>query len=67
MFGAYHMHRVPWAHDRLRDRCTDLDRHLADNCGLWTIIISMVHPDQPRLRAFYEGRNEWEVPFVVAP
>lgn len=60
LFGAYHMHRVAWAHDQLRDTCTDLDRALARDSGLWALILSLVDPAQPRLRAFFDGDNSAE-------
>lgn len=60
LFGAYHMHRVPWPDDPLRDACTDLDRGLAEGSGLWALILSMVDPERPRLRAFFEGSNDQE-------
>lgn len=60
LFGAYHMHRVPWPHDPRRDSCTALDRCLAQESGLWALILSLVDPARPRLRAFYEGDNRLE-------
>lgn len=60
IFGSYHMHRVPWSHDRVRDTCTELDTRLAEGSGLWMLILSMIDPDRPVLRAFFEGRNDHE-------
>ena len=60
LFGAYHMHRVRWPHDPWRDSCTAVDRCLAQDAGLWALILSLVDPDRPRLRAFYEGDNRLE-------
>ncbi|MPZ67533.1 MAG: hypothetical protein GEU83_19240 [Pseudonocardiaceae bacterium] len=60
IFGSYHMHRVPWSHDAVRDTCTELDTRLAEGSGMWMLILSMVDPDHPVLRAFFEGRNEHE-------
>jgi hypothetical protein len=60
LFGAYHMHRVAWARDPRRDTCTELDRCLARHSGLWTFILSLVDPDRPVLRAFFEGDNARE-------
>jgi len=60
LFGSYHMHRVAWASDPVRDTCTKLDRRLAEGSGLWCLILSMVDPERPVLRAFYEARNERE-------
>ena len=58
LFGGYHMHRVPWNHDPLRDRCTEVDTELARGSGLWMFILSMVRPDTPILRAYFEGGND---------
>jgi hypothetical protein len=66
MLGGYHMHRVPWEHDPLRDTCTELDTKLAEGSGLWMFILSMVDPERPVLRAFFEGRNEREAAVRVA-
>lgn len=60
--GSYHMHRVPWDGDPRRDTCTRLDRRLAEGSGLWVFIVSMVEPDRPILRAFFEGDNSREAP-----
>ncbi len=60
LFGAYHMHRVAWSHDPRRDTCTELDQCLARDSGLWTFILSMVEPERPVLRAFFEGDNDRE-------
>lgn len=60
LLGAYHMHRVPWSHDPRRDTCTALDRSLAQDSGLWAFILSVVDPDYPVLRAFFEGDNDRE-------
>ena len=60
ILGSYHMHRVAWLHDRLRDTCTELDTRLAEGSGLWMLILSMVDPGRPVLRAFFEGRNDHE-------
>lgn len=57
LFGAYHMHRVAWPHDPWRDSCTAVDRCLARESGLWALILSLVDPARPRVRAFYEGDN----------
>ena len=60
MLGGYHMHRVPWEHDPRRDSCTELDGKLAEGSGLWMFILSMVDPERPILRAFFEGSNDRE-------
>ncbi len=64
LIGTYHMHRVGWPHDPLRDTPTRLDRYLAADCGLFVCIVSMVDPDRPRLRAFYEGDIDQELPLL---
>ncbi len=55
LIGTYHMHRVAWEHDPLRDTPTRLDHHLAAGSGLFVCIVSMVDPTHPRLRVFYEA------------
>lgn len=65
LIGGYHMHRVAWERDPKRDRCTLLDTRLAAGSGLWMFILSMVDPDRPVLRAFFEGDNEREVPIRI--
>lgn len=67
VFGTYHMHRVPWDGDPLRDTCTALDTRLAEDSGLWMLILSMVDPERPILRAFFEGRNQHEAVTVIRP
>jgi hypothetical protein len=61
LLGTYHMHRVGWQHDPARDTPTRLDRVLAEDSGLLMFIVSMVRPDQPVIRAFYEGKMEKEL------
>lgn len=65
LFGAYHMHRVSWADDPRRDRCTAIDRALAAGSGLWAVIVSMVDPARPAVRAFFEGDNAREATVEV--
>lgn len=67
LFANYHMHRVPWESDPWRDTCTEIDTRLAEDSGLWVLILSMVDPERPILRAFFEGRNDAEAPVTVAP
>lgn len=67
VFGNYHTHRVPWAHDQLRDTCTRLDRELAADSGQWTFICSAVDLHHTRLRAFFEGDNGCEAAVRVVP
>ena len=62
LLGTYHMHRVGWEHDTLRDTPTTLDSVLAKNSEMVMFIVSMVDPDNPLLRAFYEGIKEQEIP-----
>lgn len=65
LVGTYHMHRVSWPHDPLRDKPTVLDTELGAGTGLVMLIISMVTPERPILRAFYEGNPEAEL--IIAP
>ncbi|MBZ4321102.1 hypothetical protein [Streptomyces huiliensis] len=55
LFGNYHTHRIAWPEDPVRDSCTAFDTALARGSGMWVLIVSMVDPDVPRIRAFYEG------------
>ncbi|MEW6220503.1 MAG: hypothetical protein AB1634_13360 [Thermodesulfobacteriota bacterium] len=65
LLAIYHMHRVGWPHDPRRDTPTGLDRILADKSGLYQVIVSMVDPGRPRLRAFFEGAAGQEIPIQV--
>lgn len=65
LLGAYHMHRVAWPGDPLRDTPTTLDTILAAESSILMFIVSMVNKDQPIMRAFYEGNPEMEVPILV--
>lgn len=65
LLGAYHMHRVAWPDDPIRDKPTTLDTVLATDSGMLIFIISMVKVDQPLLRAFYEGNPDKEVPVII--
>lgn len=62
LFGAYHIHVVPWPGDPLRDTPTGLDAVLVKGSNMYTFIISLVDPQQPLMRAFYEGNIEAETP-----
>lgn len=62
LLGTYHMHWVGWPHDPVRDTPTTLDAVLAGESGLLMFIVSMVEPVRPIIRAFYEGREEQEIP-----
>lgn len=63
LVGGYHIHRVPWQHEHQRDACTET-RHIPGAPGLGhgtrMLILSMVDPARPVLRAFFEGANEQE-------
>lgn len=62
MLGSYHMHRVPWEHDRLRETPTTLDAILGEKSRMIMFIVAMVNPEQPVIRAFYEGVLAQELP-----
>jgi hypothetical protein len=64
LYGSYHMHKAPWKHDPLRDTPTRLDAALAQHSAMWMLVLSMVDPDRPLLRAFFEGRIDREVPIA---
>lgn len=66
LLGGYHMHRVAWEHDPVRDSCTEVDSELGANSGLWMFILSMVDRDNPVLRAYFEGDNGHETRVRVA-
>jgi len=61
LIGTYHMHRVGWEHDSMRDTPTKLDAVLAKESGLLMFIISMVDPQRPIIRIFYEGILDQEI------
>ncbi len=65
LIGSYHMHRVAWDHDKDRDTPTTLDTVLGKDSRLIMMIISMVDPNQPTIRAFYEGREDREIPISI--
>ena len=65
IFGSYHMHRVGWPQDPRRETCTALDEALARDRGLWMLVLSMVDPERPVLRAFFEGDNDREARIVL--
>lgn len=64
LFASYHMHKTPWEDDPVRDTPTALDAALGEGQGLWMLVLSMVKPDRPILRAFWEGRREREARIV---
>lgn len=61
-FGTYHMHLVAWKDDPIRDTCTEIDTILSQGSNSVMFIISLVDPKRPILRAFYEGKNDREIP-----
>ena len=65
IFGAYHIHVVPWKGDPLRDTPTRLDTLLVRNSKMFSFIISMVDIEHPFMRAFYEGEIDQEVPIII--
>jgi hypothetical protein len=65
LLGAYHIHRVAWPDDPLRDTPTALDTVLAADSKMLIFIISMVNVEEPVLRAFYEGKPDREVPVLI--
>ena len=65
VFGTYHMHLVPWEHDPIRDTPTLLDAILPRNSNLFSFIVSMVDVTRPKIRAFYEGLEDKEVPILI--
>ncbi len=67
LLGAYHMHRVAWHDDPLRDTPTTLDTVLAADSRMLLFIVSMVTPEQPIIRAFYEGSPDREIPIILNP
>lgn len=65
LFGAYHMHVVSWPpHDPLRDIPTEVDAVLAKDSNMYVFIISMVDPEKPIIRVFFESRLDQEIPIV---
>lgn len=62
LVGSYHMHRVAWPHDPIRDTPTALDTVLGGNSRLIMFIMAMVDPTRPTLRAFDEGDADREIP-----
>lgn len=65
LVGSYHMHRVPWEHDPIRDTATMLDTILAQDTDMLMFIVSVVNEHSPTLRAFYEGSNDTEIPICL--
>lgn len=65
ILGMYHMHRVAWQHDRLRNTPTIVDTVLAEKSRMLIFIVSMVSPEQPTIRAFFEGSLIREIPIII--
>lgn len=65
LIGTYHMHRVAWPDDPVRDTPTLLDTVLAADSRLLLFIVSMVNPEKPIVRAFYEGMPDREIPIII--
>lgn len=61
LVGTYHMHRVGWGSDPLRDTPTVLDTALAEDSAVFLFVVSTVNPDKPIVRAFFEGVPDKEV------
>ena len=61
LVGTYHMHRVGWESDPLRDTPTVLDTALAEDSEVFLFVVSTVNPDKPIVRAFFEGVPDKEV------
>ena len=51
--------------DPLRDTPTTLDTILGAGSEMLIFIISLVKSEKPRIRAFYEGKPDREIPIVV--
>lgn len=62
LLGTYHMHRLAWDHDQERDTPTDLDTILAKGSRMYMFIVSMVAPERPVMRAYFEGVQKLESP-----
>lgn len=65
ILGSYHMHRVAWPHDPRRDTPTRLDTIMAAGSGIFMFIVSMVEPERPIIRAFFEGEPDLEAPVSI--
>lgn len=65
LLGTYHLHRVAWDHDPVRDTPTELDTVLAADSRIFMFIISMVDPARPLVRAFFEGLPAREVRVLI--
>lgn len=65
--GTYHMHRVGWQQDPSRDTPTKLDAILGAKSRSLMLIVSMVDPSRPIMRAYYEGNPDLELPLETLP
>lgn len=65
LIGNYHMHRVAWEHDPTRDTPTKLDTILGGASRMFMFIVSMVNPQAPVVRAFFEGLLSLELPVEI--
>lgn len=59
--GSYHMHKVQWKSDDMRDTPTKVDEILGRDSKTLMFIISMVDLENPIIRAFYEGDINKEI------
>lgn len=66
LIATYHLHLIAWKHDPRRDTPTVLDSMLARKSRLYMLIVSMVNPSRPIIRAFYEGIKTKEAKIVTA-
>jgi len=64
LLGPYHTPRVAWSHDPIRDTPTKIDAVLAKQSRMFMVIVSMVNPASPIIRAFYEGITSQEYPII---
>ncbi len=65
IFGAYHMHLVPWEGDPIRDTPTKLDTLLVKDSNMFSFIISMVDLEKPSMRAVFEGEIDQEARIII--
>lgn len=65
LIGTYHMHRIAWEHDPIRDTPTELDLMLGEGSRILMFIISMVNPAKPIIKAFFEGVPHQEIAIKI--
>ncbi|EAP0946914.1 hypothetical protein B7802_28850 [Salmonella enterica] len=63
--GSYHMHKVQWKNNDMRDTPTRVDEILGKDSRTLMFIISMVVPNKPIIRAFYEGDINKEIEVII--